>query len=198
MYFSSNIKLLRKRRGRTQDEVAYALNMKRPTLSGYENQVAQPSVDVLIAFADYYGVSIDTLIRVDLSSLTESMVGQIERGIDVYSRGGKLRILATTVNNQNRENIELVPEKAKAGYTRGFADPEFVAALPVFNLPFLPENRKFRTFQITGDSMLPIPSGAWVTGEYVVDWTTIRTGPDKPVLLLPKTKDWYLKSLKIN
>jgi transcriptional regulator with XRE-family HTH domain len=176
MYFSTNIKLLRRRRGRTQDEVAYALNMKRPTLSGYENQVAQPSVDVLIAFADYYGVSIDTLIRVDLSTLTENMVSQIERGIDVYSRGGKLRILATTVNNQNRENIELVHEKAKAGYTRGFADPEFVAALPVFNLPFLPENRKFRTFQINGDSMLPIPSGAWVTGEYLVDWTTIRSG----------------------
>lgn len=175
MYFSNNIKLLRKRRGRTQDEIAYALNMKRPTLSGYENQVAQPSVEVLIAFADYYGVSIDTLIRVDLSSLTDSMVGQIERGIDVYSRGGKLRVLATTVNNQNRENIELVPEKAKAGYTRGFADPEFVSALSVFNLPFLPENRKFRTFQINGDSMLPIPSGSWVTGEYVVDWTTIRS-----------------------
>lgn len=176
MYFSSNIKLLRRRRGRTQDEVALALNMKRPTLSGYENQVAQPGVDILIAFADYYGISIDTLLRVDLNSLSDSMVAQIERGIDVYSRGGKLRVLATTVNSQNRENIELVPERAKAGYTRGFADPEFVAALPVFNLPFLPENRKFRTFQITGDSMLPIPSGAWVTGEYIVDWTHIKSG----------------------
>lgn len=176
MYFSSNIKLLRRRRGRTQDEVAIALKMKRPTLSGYENQVAQPGVDVLVAFADYFGISIDTLIRVDLSTLSDSMVAQIERGIDVYSRGGKLRVLATTVNNENRENIELVPEKAKAGYTRGFADPEFVAGLPVFNLPFLPENRKFRTFQINGDSMLPIPSGAWVTGEYLVDWTTLKSG----------------------
>ena len=37
MYFNSNIKLMRKRRGRTQNEVASTLNMKRPTLSGYEN-----------------------------------------------------------------------------------------------------------------------------------------------------------------
>ena len=44
MFFSSNIKLLRKRRGRTQDEVAFTLQMKRPTLSGYENGVAQPGV----------------------------------------------------------------------------------------------------------------------------------------------------------
>ena len=42
MYFTSNIKFLRKRRGRTQDDVAVALNLKRSTLSGYENGVAQP------------------------------------------------------------------------------------------------------------------------------------------------------------
>ena len=48
MYFDSNIKLLRKRRKRTQDEVAVQLKMKRSTLSGYENRVAQPGVEVLV------------------------------------------------------------------------------------------------------------------------------------------------------
>ncbi|MCK7533612.1 MAG: hypothetical protein MZV63_22565 [Marinilabiliales bacterium] len=28
-------------------------------------------------------------------------------------------------------------EKAKAGYTTGYADPEFIGDLPLFNLPFL-------------------------------------------------------------
>ena len=42
--FSQNIKLLRKRRKRTQDDVALALDIKRSTLSGYENEVAQPSM----------------------------------------------------------------------------------------------------------------------------------------------------------
>ena len=176
MFFSQNISLLRKRKGRTQDDVAFALQMKRPTLSGYENQVAKPGIDALLQFADYYGVSLDTLVRVDLSSLSESMLSQIERGQDVYIRGGQLRVLATTVNAVNRENIELVTEKAKAGYTRGFADPEFIEKLPVFQMPFLPENKKFRTFQLKGDSMLPIPDGAWVTGEFVVDWSTLSDG----------------------
>lgn len=176
MFFSQNIKLLRKRKGKTQDDVAFALQMKRPTLSGYENQVAKPGIEALVAFADYYGVSIDTLVRIDLSTLSESMLSQIERGQDVYVRGGKLRVLATTVNAENKENVELVPEKAKAGYTRGFADPDFIEKLPVFQLPFLPENKKFRTFQLNGDSMLPIPNGAWVTGEFVVDWNTLSTG----------------------
>ena len=47
MFFSSNIKFLRKRRERTQDDVAGALNMKRSTLSGYENEVAQPSIQAV-------------------------------------------------------------------------------------------------------------------------------------------------------
>lgn len=85
-------------------------------------------------------------------------------------------MLATTVTPDNRENIELVSEKAKAGYTTGYADPEFIGDLPLFNLPFLSSNRKYRTFQLKGDSMLPIPDKAWVTGEFVQDWHDIRSG----------------------
>ena len=40
----------------------------------------------------------------------------------------------------------------------------------------LSKEKKYRTFQISGDSMLPIPDGAWVTGEFVQDWTSIKTG----------------------
>jgi transcriptional regulator with XRE-family HTH domain len=67
MVFASNIKLLRKRYKRTQDEIANSLNMKRSTVSGYENEVAQPGIDVLIAFSKYYKIAIDTLIKEDLS-----------------------------------------------------------------------------------------------------------------------------------
>jgi transcriptional regulator with XRE-family HTH domain len=184
MYFNSNIKLMRKRRGRTQDEIAFTLEMKRPTLSGYENGVAQPGIRQLIAFSEYFGISVDTLIRVDLSKLRESELRQLENGFDVFVKGSKLRVLTTTVDSSNNENIELVPEKAKAGYTRGFADPEFVRELPVFQLPFLSPERKYRTFQISGDSMSPIPDGAWVTGEFVQDWNTLKTGEACIVLTL--------------
>jgi phage repressor protein C with HTH and peptisase S24 domain len=84
--------------------------------------------------------------------------------------------LVSTVDKSNKENIELVPEKAKAGYTTGFADPEYINELPRFSLPFLPDEKKFRTFQISGDSMLPIAEGSWVTGEFIQDWTSIKNG----------------------
>jgi len=176
MYFTSNIKFLRKRRGRTQDDVAAALNLKRSTLSGYENGVAQPGIDVLVSFSGYFNMSIDTLLKIDMTRLSESQLGELERGYDAYVRGSNLRVLTTTVNSENRENIELVAEKAKAGYTTGYADPEYIGELPVFTLPFLSDKRKYRTFQLKGDSMLPIPDGSWVTGEFLQDWMEIKSG----------------------
>ncbi len=176
MFFSSNIKFLRKRRRRTQDDVAVALGMKRSTLSGYENNVAQPGIPVLVAFSQYFNVAIDTLIKVDLKSLKESQLSQLENGFDVFIKGSGLRVLVSTVDSSNRENIELVPEKAKAGYTTGYADPEYMKELPVFQLPFLSREKKYRTFQISGDSMLPVPSGSWVTGEFLLDWREVKNG----------------------
>jgi transcriptional regulator with XRE-family HTH domain len=173
-FFASNIKLLRKRRGRTQDDVAFLLDMKRPTLSGYENGVAQPGLEALVAFSKYYNVSIDTLIKVDLGQLAESQLSQLERGYDVFVTGSKLRVLATTIDSDNEENIELVSEKAKAGYRTGFADPEFIKVLPTFQMPFLSKQKKYRAFQVSGDSMLPIPEGSWVTCEFVQNWNLIQ------------------------
>jgi transcriptional regulator with XRE-family HTH domain len=176
MYFADNIKFLRKRRGRTQDEAASGLGLKRSTLSGYENGVAEPGIEVLVSFSSYFNISVDTLLKVDITKLSESQLGELERGYDAYVRGSNLRVLATTIDQSNNENIELVPEKAKAGYTTGYADPEFISELPAFRLPFLSDRKKYRTFQLTGDSMLPIPEGSWVTGEFLQDWYNIVTG----------------------
>ncbi|KAF5070183.1 helix-turn-helix protein [anaerobic digester metagenome] len=182
--FASNIKLLRKRRGRTQDDVAFALDMKRSTLSGYENEVAQPGIEALLQLSNYYGVSVDTLLKIDLSALRESELSQLEKGYDVFITGSKIRVLATTVDSGNNENVELVNQKASAGYRTGFADPEYIKVLPTFHMPFLSKEKKYRTFQINGDSMLPIPDGSWVTGEFVQNWNLIRDGQPYIILTL--------------
>ena len=176
IYLTGNLKLLRKRKGRTQDDVAFELGIKRSTLSGYENEVAEPGLEMLMAFLHYYKIAADTLLKVDMTALSESQLIQLEMGADVYIRGSQLRVLATTVSESNEDNIELVQEKAKAGYKNGFADPEFISELPVFQLPFLSRDRKYRTFQLNGDSMLPIPDGSWVTGEFVQDWNNMVNG----------------------
>jgi transcriptional regulator with XRE-family HTH domain len=176
MFFASNIKLLRKRKKLTQDDVSIALSMKRSTVSGYENEVAQPGVEILQAFSNYYKISIDTLIKIDFSTLSENQISQLETGDDTFISGGQLRVLSTTIDADNNENIELVNQKASAGYKAGYADPEYIRVLPTFQLPFLSKEKKYRTFQIEGDSMFPIPTGSWVTAEFVQNWHFLRDG----------------------
>jgi transcriptional regulator with XRE-family HTH domain len=196
MFIRSNIKFLRKRRGRTQDDVSNFLGMKRSTYAGYENGVAEPGISELSQFSDYFRIAMDTLVRVDLASLAESQMHQLEEGYDVYIKGSQLRVLATTVDKHNRDNIELVAEKAKAGYKRGYSDPEYIRELPVFQLPFLSSERKYRTFQISGNSMKPIPDGAYVTGEFVENWDYLKNGD--PCIILTKDEGLVFKLIEKN
>lgn len=209
MFFNTNIKILRNRRNRTQDVVSNELDISRSTLNSYENgSIKNPTLDALMAFSKYFKVSIDTLVKVDMSKLSGFQMSELEKGNDVYVTGSRLRVLATTVDSQNRENIEMVPLKAKAGYKAGFADPEFIQKLPTFQLPLLLNDRKYRMFQISGDSMLPIPDKSWIIAEYLENWYDIKDGHAYIVLTqdegivfkvainqLRKTKTITLKSL---
>lgn len=183
-HFGPNIKLLRTRRGRSQEETAIALDVKRSSWSGYENGSAEPSLDLLVRISGYFKVGLDKLLKDDLTALSESQLGILERGGDVDLSGRRLRVLATTVDRGDRENIELVNHKAKAGYALGYADPEYISVLPTFQMPFLSRDRKYRTFQISGDSMPPVGEGSWVTGEYVQNWQTLRDG--QPYIIITK------------
>ncbi|RPA70435.1 LexA family transcriptional regulator [Cyclobacteriaceae bacterium YHN15] len=174
MYINSNIKFLRKRKSLTQETMANAIGISRSKLAGYELNI-NPPLDNLMVISDYLGVSIDVLLRKDLASLSEYKLRQLLE-TDQFLRGRNLRILTTTVDAEGRELIEVVSQKAKASYLAGFSDPDFIEELPRFSLPFLPKDKKHRVFQVDGDSMLPIPEGAWIVCEYVDDWFAIRDG----------------------
>jgi transcriptional regulator with XRE-family HTH domain len=188
---SQNLKFLRKHSGRSQEEVSQALAVKRTTLSGYENGSAEPNTDNLIRIADYYSVSLDALLREDLSARSEKDWSNSKSENKVDITGAQMRVIATTVNQDNIDNIELVPVKACAGYTTGYADPEYIRVLPTFQLPFLSPNKKYRTFPITGDSMPPVSDGSWVTGEYLQNWNFIRNG--NPYIVITKDEGIVFK-----
>lgn len=191
MYFGKNIKLLRKRKKLSQEDLSRELNIKRSSLSGYEIESSEPNFKTLLDFSTYFKISIDKLLKQDLNQVSELYLSQLEQGIDVDITGSKLRVLATTVDSKNEENIELVPLKAKAGYANGYGDPEFLKVLPTFQLPFLDRNKKFRSFQISGDSMPPISEGSWVTAEYVQNWNHIKDG--YPYIVLTKDEGIVFK-----
>ncbi|MEX1003262.1 MAG: helix-turn-helix domain-containing protein [Crocinitomicaceae bacterium] len=171
-----NLKLLRKRKKLSQEEIANELGLTRSSYSGYENGVAEPNLGNLIKFSQFYHISLDKLIQRDLNKVSASEWEKIDKGIDADVEGKNVRIIAMTVDQNNNDNIELVSEKARAGYTTGFSDPEFISVLPTFQLPFLKKDRKYRTFPVKGDSMPPVSDGSYVIGEYVENWNSIKDG----------------------
>ncbi|HXI00865.1 MAG TPA: LexA family transcriptional regulator [Sphingobacteriaceae bacterium] len=161
---SSNLKYLRKKNGLTQQQFADALTIKRSLVGAYEEDRAEPKYELLKKFATYYQLSMDELIN-----------DKIDDKWKHKPKPGNVRILSISVDQQDRENIELVPVKASAGYLNGYSDPEFIGELPKFSLPIFKQGT-YRAFEIKGDSMLPLQSGTLVIGEYLENWNDLKPG----------------------
>lgn len=163
---SSNLKYLRKKKGLTQSQFADQLEIKRSLVGAYEEDRAEPKYELLKKFALFFELSMDELINEKIDDKWKPKP---------KADASNLRILSISVDQHDRENIELVPVKASAGYLNGYADPEFISDLPKFSLPILKQGT-FRAFEIKGDSMLPLPSGTIIIGEYVENFQDVKQG----------------------
>lgn len=191
---SKNLKYLRRLSGLTQEQTAEKVGIKRSLLGAYEEGRADPRLNNLMKFSSIYDVSVDRLISEDLTDQYSGAKKEYGRSRET----GGVKVLSITVDNSEKENIELVPQKASAGYLNGYADPEFIEELPRFQLPFLPKNSTYRAFEISGDSMLPLQPGTVVIGKYVESLGDVRDGQTY-VLVLHKEgvvyKRVYLKNV---
>jgi len=165
---ASNIRYLRKSKGLTQDELADKIGVNRAMIGSYEEGRAIPKLQSLQTLSHYFGITLDALVLSDLVNIVDH----------ADAKGSNLRVISTIVDRDNNELITLVPIKAAAGYLNGYADPDYVDMLPRFSLPFqeISKERTYRAFQISGNSMDPIPSGAYIISEYVQDWHDISDG----------------------
>ncbi len=170
-----NLRFLRRRKDLTQQALANQLGLNRANIGAYEENRSSPRHDTLQLFSDYFGISIDVFVREDLSNLSEEDFAAYMQWNKTTKWKNNFRVLQVAVDTQNRENILFIPEKASAGYLNGYGDREYIEDQPRFYLPMLGSG-SFRAFEINGDSMLPLPSGTVVIGEYVENWQDIKDG----------------------
>lgn len=64
---SKNLKIFRKRKGLTQENVAEDLNVVRQTISKWEKGISVPDADMLIRLAEILDVSVSELIGSDVT-----------------------------------------------------------------------------------------------------------------------------------
>ncbi len=153
-----NLKYLRRLRGWTQEEFSNRLHIKRSLLGAYEEERAEPRIDVLETVGEIFKLTLDELLLKDLGD----------------SKGNYLARRRAQKMAAGTNEIQFVPVKAAAGYMAGYADPEFIDELNTFTLPMLTPGQ-YRAFEIVGDSMLPTPSGSVIVGERVEDLEDVRS-----------------------
>ena len=146
-----NLKYLRKLRGWTQEEFSNKLGIKRSLIGAYEEERADPRLEVLEIIADIFKLTLDELLLKDLSNTGNSYLAK--------RRQQKMM-------TAERNLIHFVPVKAAAGYLAGYADSEFIDELNTFTLPML-AGGQYRAFEIIGESMMPTPSGSIIVGEKI-------------------------------
>lgn len=145
----NNLKYLRKLRGWTQEEFASKLKIKRSLLGAYEEERAEPRIEVLEVVSGIFKMTLDDLLLKDIANAKGGTYLEKRRQLKMGS---------------NVAEIQFVPVKAAAGYMAGYADQDFLDELNTFTLPMLAAGQ-YRAFEIIGDSMLPTPSGSVIVGE---------------------------------
>jgi len=155
---NKNLKYLRKLRGWTQQEFADKLRIKRSLVGAYEEERAEPRIDILEVVCDIFKLTMDEILRKDLSD----------------NKGNYLAKRRALKLSGGRPDIPFVPVKAAAGYLTGYADPDYIDELNTFTLPML-AGGNYRAFEIMGDSMLPTPSGSVIVCEKVDSLEEIKS-----------------------
>lgn len=182
-YAGKNLRYLRKLRNWTQEEFANKLNIKRSLIGAYEEERAEPKLEVLEAMCSIFKLSLDELLLKDMTILSGNK-NYLEQRRSMKSAGGI-----------NSVEIQFVPVRAAAGYLNGYADPDFLDELNTFTLPMLAPGQ-YRAFEIIGDSMMPTPSGSVIVGEKVEALDDVRNS--NTYVLLSKSDGIVYKRLVKN
>lgn len=161
-----NLRYLRKLRGWTQEEFANKLKIKRSLVGAYEEERAEPRLEVMEVICNIFKLSLEDFLFKDLST---------PKGGSYLEKRRQMKMVSEVTE------IRFVPVKAAAGYLAGYGDPEFVDELNTFTLPMLGPGQ-YRAFEIVGDSMLPTPSGSVIVGEKVEDLEDVKNSNTYVVL----------------
>jgi len=166
--WSENLRLLRNQHGLSQKEMGNRVGVNGSRIRDYELDKCEPGIELLLKIADNFNISLDKFITQRLSLLNSSELTPTVK-LETPSR-----ILVISESEPGRENIIHVPVKAQAGYLNGYQDPLFIESLPSYRLPGV-RSGTYRSFELQGDSMLPLQPGTIVVGRYVESWRDIRS-----------------------
>jgi transcriptional regulator with XRE-family HTH domain len=66
-FLGQNIRYLRRQHSNTQTELASLIQKGQTTIGNWENGISEPNVEELLILSNYFDISLDILIKIDLS-----------------------------------------------------------------------------------------------------------------------------------
>lgn len=179
---NKNIRFLRVSANLTQKELAKRLNVKTPVIGSYEEGRSIPPIPISVRIAKLFDVSLDMLVSEDAESLENQK-----------QRLGGTGTLAITVDPSGEENVELISQKASAGYINNYSDPEYLKDLPKILIPSFSKSSTYRAFEISGQSMFPVKNGDIIIGKYLDNLSKVKKG--KTYVILSKSNGIVYKRI---
>lgn len=82
-FLGKNLRYLRKQSSKTQSEIASLIRKGQTTVGNWENGISEPNLEELLIISNYFDISLDTLLKVDLSEMN----GYQRQGVPAYENG---------------------------------------------------------------------------------------------------------------
>ena len=118
MNIGNNIAALRKEKGITQEELAKILGVSAQAVSKWENNSSCPDVALLTDIADYFGVTVDALLRAQGDEITSSQP-QVNTSSQTQNNFNKNVSIKIVQQNGKTNNIKIPFKFAKIGLNIG-------------------------------------------------------------------------------
>ena len=192
---SRNIRHLRRKYQFTQEEMARKLGIKRSLLGAYEEDRANPRLDVLVKAAEIFNMSVDQLVSDSLvDAPSESTANQPSSAAPRSSESPSRANLSQTSTYrrhkisesldkgkasslQSVQALRLVPAEEFDRYFYEAVDEAYLEKLPLLRIPGLPpSNMPYRAFEVEDDSMSPVEKGAVVVARQEEKIQQIKDG----------------------
>jgi transcriptional regulator with XRE-family HTH domain len=141
-----NIKKIRGVKGLNQSDFADLFKLKRASIGAYEEGRAEPKLSTILEIANYFGISIDDLLKKDLS------VNDLYH-FDIFRKDlikGAKHNLRPTKLPPTLVSMPMVSANLQTDY---FADRESLNQLAQISLP-LTAGLEYRAFELVDNSMI--------------------------------------------
>ncbi len=147
-FFGKNIKKIRGVKRLSQQAFADLFDLKRGTLGAYEEGRSEPKLETIIRIANYFSVSIDSLLTHELTvNQLLQFKGDIAAAIDENQLKEFTQIPCLTVDKISE-------------YCKNFTDKGLIETLPKLQLPVM-SKRKLRGYIIHNLEMAQNESGLY-------------------------------------